>query len=267
MIVGRRRRQTFIVRAAPRPGRGDRCALPDLMTSARGRSTFDAAAGRVARPRRAARRRAGGDRPRAVRAQRGIRAPFMLDGKLPDLSSPHAALRAGHRAWSRATARKKASRLALSVRENTFLNPVAIGRSLLSFAVAAAGGASSARAIGADVGLRPNDPDARHRGAVGRQPAEGGGRRAGWRRAAELLIAEDPTAGVDVGAKAEIYRLIARRSTRASRSSWSPPTSRRSRTSATAPWSSRAARSSPRSTGAELTTEVADPRRLGREAA
>ena len=34
---------------------------------------------------------------------------------------------------------------------------------------------------------------------------------AGSRTGRKLLIAEDPTAGVDVGAKAEIYRLIAQR--------------------------------------------------------
>ena len=64
----------------------------------------------------------------------------------------------------------------------------------------------------------------------------------------KLLVAEDPTAGVDVGAKAEIYRLIAARArAEASRSSSSPPTSRRSPISATARSSSTAAGSSPRS--------------------
>ena len=59
------------------------------------------------------------------------------------------------------------------------------------------------------VGLRPNDPDLpiealsggnQQKVVVGRWLATG----------RKLLIAEDPTAGVDVGAKAEIYRLIAR---------------------------------------------------------
>ena len=63
--------------------------------------------------------------------------------------------------------------------------------------------------LGESVGLRPNDPDLpieslsggnQQKVVVGRWLVTG-------RR---LLVAEDPTAGVDVGAKAEIYRLIAR---------------------------------------------------------
>jgi ribose transport system ATP-binding protein len=59
------------------------------------------------------------------------------------------------------------------------------------------------------VGLRPNDPSLpvealsggnQQKVVVGRWLATG----------RKLLIAEDPTAGVDVGAKSEIYRLIAR---------------------------------------------------------
>ena len=61
---------------------------------------------------------------------------------------------------------------------------------------------------GPDVGLSPNDPDA---------PIEtlsGGNQQkvviARWMRIGpEVLVLEDPTAGVDVGAKAEIYRLLA----------------------------------------------------------
>ena len=69
--------------------------------------------------------------------------------------------------------------------------------------------AEQARSIGAEVGLRPNDPHLpveslsggnQQKVVVGRWLATG-------RR---VLIAEDPTAGVDVGAKSEIYRLIAK---------------------------------------------------------
>ena len=61
--------------------------------------------------------------------------------------------------------------------------------------------------IGARVGLRPNAPELpiealsggnQQKVVVGRWLAIGG----------KVLIAEDPTAGVDVGAKAEIYRLL-----------------------------------------------------------
>jgi ribose transport system ATP-binding protein len=67
--------------------------------------------------------------------------------------------------------------------------------------------AENARAIGDDVGLRPNDPHLpvealsggnQQKVVVGRWLSTG----------RKVLIAEDPTAGVDVGAKAEIYRLI-----------------------------------------------------------
>lgn len=69
--------------------------------------------------------------------------------------------------------------------------------------------AEKARAIGMDVGLRPNDPTLaiealsggnQQKVVVGRWLATG----------RTLLIAEDPTAGVDVGAKSEIYRLVAK---------------------------------------------------------
>jgi ribose transport system ATP-binding protein len=98
--------------------------------------------------------------------------------------------------------------MALSLRENTFLNPSASGRSLLSF-MSPGGEAALSHAIGERVGLRPNDQDLaiealsggnQQKVVVGRWLATG----------RTLLIAEDPTAGVDVGAKAEIYRLIAR---------------------------------------------------------
>jgi ribose transport system ATP-binding protein len=96
----------------------------------------------------------------------------------------------------------------LSIRENAFLNPGAAGRGL--FSVLSPGAeARAAAAIGQSVGLRPNDPDLAIEGLSGgnQQKVIVGRWLATGRR---LLIAEDPTAGVDVGAKAEIYRLIAR---------------------------------------------------------
>ena len=116
--------------------------------------------------------------------------------------------------------------------------------------------ARGAAEIGRSVDLRPNEPERRSR----RCPAATS--RRSWSRrwlatGRRLLIAEDPTAGVDVGAKAEIYRLIgARARRRARRSSSSRPTSRRSRRSATARWSSTAAGSSPSSPAPALTTEA-----------
>ena len=61
--------------------------------------------------------------------------------------------------------------------------------------------------IGERVGLRPNDPNWRSRrcpAAINKRVVVGR-----WLATERrLLIAEDPTAGVDVGAKAEIYKLV-----------------------------------------------------------
>lgn len=96
----------------------------------------------------------------------------------------------------------------LSIRENMYLNPLAIGAGLLSWRRPHSEREAS-RAAGRSVGLVPNLPD---------EPIEslsGGNQQkvviSRWMRIApEVLILEDPTAGVDVGAKNEIYRLLAR---------------------------------------------------------
>ncbi|CAM5772015.1 sugar ABC transporter ATP-binding protein [Bosea minatitlanensis] len=94
----------------------------------------------------------------------------------------------------------------LTVRENLFINPAALGRGGLDLRTPAAE-RLEAVALGDQVRLHPNDPD---------MPIEmlsGGNQQkvvvARWMRIGpNLLILEDPTAGVDVGAKAEIYRLL-----------------------------------------------------------
>jgi ribose transport system ATP-binding protein len=95
----------------------------------------------------------------------------------------------------------------LSVRENMFINPAACGRSLLA-PRASADEALESRALGRMVGLSPNNPEA----AI--DTLSGGNQQkvvmARWMRISpDVLVLEDPTAGVDVGAKAEIYRLLA----------------------------------------------------------
>jgi len=95
----------------------------------------------------------------------------------------------------------------MSVRENMFINPHASGRGLLVLR-SASSEAEETAALGRSVGLSPNDPEA---------PIEtlsGGNQQkvviARWMRIGpRVLVLEDPTAGVDVGAKAEIYRLLA----------------------------------------------------------
>jgi ribose transport system ATP-binding protein len=130
-----------------------------------------------------------------------------LHGAIPDLSSPRAAMASGVGLIARDRTEESVA-LSLSIRENTYINPGAIGRGLLSF-LSPSREAANAYDIGLSVGLRPNDPDMpvealsggnQQKVVVGRWLATG----------RKLLVAEDPTAGVDVGARADIYRLIAR---------------------------------------------------------
>ncbi len=94
----------------------------------------------------------------------------------------------------------------LSIRENIFINPGAIGRRLFSF-LGTQKERQGAFDIGETVGLRPNDPElAIESLSGGNQQKVIVGR---WlQNKNKVLIAEDPTAGVDVGAKAEIYTLL-----------------------------------------------------------
>jgi ribose transport system ATP-binding protein len=94
----------------------------------------------------------------------------------------------------------------LTVRENLFLNPVAAGARLFSLVTPGRENRAAVR-LGAQVGLRPNDPTLpiellsggnQQKVIVGRWLHIGG----------KIYVFEDPTAGVDVGAKAEIYRLF-----------------------------------------------------------
>jgi ribose transport system ATP-binding protein len=94
----------------------------------------------------------------------------------------------------------------LTVRENIFVNPEATGRGLLSWRDPN-NEFEEARSLGQQVGLVPNDPVATI------ETLSGGNQQkvvmARWMRiGGSLLVLEDPTAGVDVGAKAEIYRLL-----------------------------------------------------------
>ena len=144
---------------------------------------------------------------RALFGAEAFSGEITLNGEAPDLSSPIAAMNSGIGLIARDRTEESVA-LSLSVRENTFLNPGAIKRSLFSF-LSPRSEAALAEEIGRSVGLRPNDPELpvealsggnQQKVVVGRWLATG----------RKLLIAEDPTAGVDVGAKADIYRLIAR---------------------------------------------------------
>jgi ribose transport system ATP-binding protein len=135
------------------------------------------------------------------------RGAVELDGQRLDLATPYAALRNGVGMMARDRTEESVAP-SLTVRENAFLNPGASGRSLFS-PLSPRSEASRARALGRSVNLQPNAPElAIESLSGGNQQKVVVGRWLATER--RLLVAEDPTAGVDVGAKAEIYALIAR---------------------------------------------------------
>jgi ribose transport system ATP-binding protein len=128
-----------------------------------------------------------------------------LCGGQPDLHGPGAAMRAGIGLVAGDRTGESLA-MSLSVRENLFLNPAASGRRALDWQRPAIE-QRQAKVLCGRFGVRPSDPA---------RPAEtlsGGNQQkvviARWLEIAEkLLILEEPTAGVDVGAKAEIYGLL-----------------------------------------------------------
>jgi ribose transport system ATP-binding protein len=130
-----------------------------------------------------------------------------LDNEPLNMSSPEAALQQGVGLIARDRTEESVAP-ALSLRENMFLNPLAIGRTLMNI-LSPSAEAQKALGIGTEVGLKPNDP------ALAVEALSGGNQQkvivGRWLATGrKLLIAEDPTAGVDVGAKSEIYRLVAK---------------------------------------------------------
>jgi len=97
----------------------------------------------------------------------------------------------------------------LSVRENFFLNPKAARTDARSVLISPRAEAQAARRLGMEVGLVPNDPNAPIESlSGGNQQKVVVGR---WLHlGCHVYIFEDPTAGVDIGAKSEIYRLFVR---------------------------------------------------------
>lgn len=130
-----------------------------------------------------------------------------IDGTEPDLRSPETALKAGIGLVARDRTEESVA-MTLSIRENTFLNPEAVGRGVLSF-LSSRRETALAKRIGRDVSLSPNDQTmAIESLSGGNQQKVVIGRWLETKR--KLLICEDPTAGVDVGAKVEIYTLLNR---------------------------------------------------------
>ncbi len=130
-----------------------------------------------------------------------------LNGSTPDVSSPQAAMRSGIGLVAKDRTEESVA-MSLSIRENTFLNPESIGRKLLDL-LSPGKEANQASEIGESLGLSPNDPSlAIEALSGGNQQKVVIGRWLATNR--QLLVCEDPTAGVDVGAKAEIYALLNR---------------------------------------------------------
>ncbi|OYV40220.1 MAG: sugar ABC transporter ATP-binding protein [Rhodospirillales bacterium 20-64-7] len=128
-----------------------------------------------------------------------------LDGTPIAPRSPHQAMAAGiNLVWGDRTAGSVVPML--SVRENMYINPLAAGLHRLSY-IRPGRETQAARDLGHQVGLRPNEP------AMPIEALSGGNQQkvvvGRWLHLhGKLYIFEDPTAGVDVGAKAEIYRLF-----------------------------------------------------------
>lgn len=130
-----------------------------------------------------------------------------LHGENPDLKTPQSALHAGVGLVAKDRTEESVA-MTLSIRENTFINPDGVGRKLLDM-LSPRVEAEQAAIIGAELGLSPNDPSlAIEALSGGNQQKVVIGRWLATKR--KLLICEDPTAGVDVGAKSEIYALLNR---------------------------------------------------------
>ena len=129
----------------------------------------------------------------------------LLDGQRIAPRSPREAMAAGiDLVWGDRTAGSIVPML--SVRENMYINPLAAGLKPLSY-IGPGAETRAAREMGVRVGLRPNNP------AMPVEALSGGNQQkvvvGRWLHLrGKLYIFEDPTAGVDVGAKAEIYRLF-----------------------------------------------------------
>ncbi len=133
------------------------------------------------------------------------RATVWIDGREVELSSPSHAIELGigFLAGDRIV---ESVAPALSICENTFINPCVRGQRLMQLQHPGRE-RDKARALGELVGLTPNDPTLPIEAlSGGNQQKVVVGRWLDTGR--KILIAEDPTAGVDVGAKAEIYQLL-----------------------------------------------------------
>jgi ribose transport system ATP-binding protein len=204
MIVGRPASELF-VKANSKVG-GERLRVTSLACNGAGPVSFELREGELLGlvGLRGAGQEAVG---RALFGNEAYSGKVLLNGQPPDLGNTITAMQSGIGLIARDRTEESVAP-SLSIRENMFLNPGASGRRLFSM-LSPRKESERASEAGSDVGLRPNDP------ALPIEALSGGNQQkvvvGRWLLTdRKLLIAEDPTAGVDVGAKAEIYRLIAR---------------------------------------------------------
>jgi ribose transport system ATP-binding protein len=128
-----------------------------------------------------------------------------IAGRPVKLPSPAAAIREGIRYVSADRGGESVVQ-GFTVHENLYLNPCAAGTGLLD-RLRHGAECERARTVGRHLRLSPNDPLARIDAlSGGNQQKVVMGR---WLHLkGRVMVLEDPTAGVDVGAKAEIYRLL-----------------------------------------------------------
>jgi ribose transport system ATP-binding protein len=129
----------------------------------------------------------------------------LLDGKEVVVNDPVEAIAAGLR-FASGDRRGESIVHGFSVAENLFLNPCIKDKPVLS-PIHLGAERQAARRLGGFLQLSPNDPQAMVENlSGGNQQKVVLGRWLDLK--GKLLILEDPTAGVDVGAKGEIYRLL-----------------------------------------------------------
>jgi ribose transport system ATP-binding protein len=129
----------------------------------------------------------------------------LLDGKEIEITGPAGSIAMGLR-FASGDRRGESVVQGFSVAENLFLNPCTQDKSALS-PIPPRAERQAARDLGGFLRLSPNDPHMLIENlSGGNQQKVVIGR---WLNLkGKLLVLEDPTAGVDVGAKGEIYRLL-----------------------------------------------------------
>lgn len=132
---------------------------------------------------------------------------IQLVGKPADLSTPLKAMQAGM-GFTSANRREESLAMTLTVRENFFMNPVVQGAALLS-GINPKGEKQKAEGWVRRYNVRPADSERTlDTLSGGNQQKVVMGRWLEWD--GQVLVLEEPTLGVDVGSKAEIYGFLAK---------------------------------------------------------